>query len=218
MKLLAIHSNAILLKKDTPNFYSWIATKRNLSKEYNDLMSQYEAVKEKKPLLLKETYNLTIGGLTQPELVNYCQQFNEIYFNNDIVNDLQKLIDQQVSILVFTSYPQELYQFLMDKNLITNVFGVEAFINEETGKIKKLKKIALKDTSAVKEKMKEIGYADNFTDEPNRYGLLELLIDEMLVNNLSKDEVVVLGKDTTAQPLHKVASKVIDNLLDLLRH
>ena len=68
MKLLAIHSNKLFFKKEAVNLYGWLANQRGLAKEYLILKKKYDEGK-KGPLVLKETYELTVGNLTRQEFL-----------------------------------------------------------------------------------------------------------------------------------------------------
>ena len=226
MKLLAIHSNKIFFKETSPNFYGWLCKQRGTVKEFAELSEKYEEEKENGPLLLKETYELAVGGLTKSELLDHCNLYNEEYFNGEIKEDLKRLSSPNIrtsdvrilggeyKIMIFTSLPKELYEHLEEWNLTDGIFGAEGKIDED-GKIVGLDEIKLKNKSVVKEKMEQIGFGENFTLTPNRYSLLELLIDEMTEKNIGDDNVTVIGKGTTAAPMSKVRAKQVENFGDL---
>ena len=71
------------------------------------------------------------------------------------------------------------------------------------------------DKDKIKEELKKISLSDKFTVEPNRYGLLEILIEEMITNNIKKEDVVVIGKGVTALPMHNVSSKQYENFFGI---
>jgi protoporphyrinogen oxidase len=48
--------------------------------------------------------------------------------------------------------------------------------------------------------------------EPDRYGMLLYLIDEMIEGGHDKEDVIVLGESVTAMPMHKMTSKIIKSL------
>ncbi len=51
--------------------------------------------------------------------------------------------------------------------------------------------------------------------EPDRYGMLVYLIDEIIEGEYIKEDVVVLGEGVTTEPIHKLAGRIIENLKDL---
>ena len=212
MKLLAIHSN-ILFFGQAPNFYEWLAGEREMIEKYKPLREKYNQEKVKGPLLLKDTYERVVGGLSLEQLKQYCQQYYQEYFKEEAIRKLSQIM-RKVLVLVFSSYPRELYEIVKDKGLVHKVFGVEGSIGTD-GKIVSITELRLEHERAVQEKMKEIGLSDKFTLKPNRFGMLEYLIDEMIENNLAKDDVTVVGGGDTAKPMYKVAVRVIENLSEI---
>ncbi|MCK5027607.1 MAG: hypothetical protein KAS07_04260 [Candidatus Pacebacteria bacterium] len=213
MKILAIHSNKIFFKEGVSNFYGWLCEQRGRSEEFVELNEKYEGEKKNGPNLLKETYELATGGLTKGELLDHCGHYNEEYFNGEVKEDLKRLGDEY-EIIIFTSLPKEMYEHLREENLIAGIFGVEGEMDED-GKISMLAEIKLRNEYAVKEKMEQVGFGGNFTLIPNRYGLLELLIDEMIEVDVEEENVTVIGKETTAIPMSKVSAKQVEDLGDL---
>ncbi|MCK5320941.1 hypothetical protein KAJ61_06165 [Candidatus Parcubacteria bacterium] len=51
--------------------------------------------------------------------------------------------------------------------------------------------------------------------EPDRYGMLICLINEMIEGGYDKKDVIALGKGETAKPMHKMAGRIIENLEEL---
>lgn len=213
MKILAIHSNKVFFKDGVPNFYGWLCGQRGRTEEFATLNEKYKVAKERGPLLLKGTYELAVGGLAKDELLDYANQYNEEYFNGAVKDELERL-GGEYKIMIFTSLPKELYEHLREENLVAGVFGAEGYWGEGD-KIEGMAEIKLKNTAAVKEKMEQIGLGESFTLTPNRYGLLESLIDEMIEANIKEEDVVLLGKETTAIPMREVSAKQIENFGDL---
>lgn len=212
MKLLAIHSNKLFFKP-APNFYEWLAEKRGVKNKFKSLAEEYKQKRQSGPLLLKDIYRISISGLLYKKFKEYCEEYCEIYLNKKITGKLRKLAGK-MKIFIFGSYPQELYSCLQKKELANNVLGVKCVVDAST-KIVDLAEIKLENLEAVKEKMKTIGLIDRFSLEPNRYGMLEMLIDKMLIEKIPEADVVVLGKGMTAKPMHKIAGRVIESLDEL---
>lgn len=210
MKLLAIHSNSLFFG-EALNFYQWLAKERGLVERYKPLGEKYDQGKVKGPLLLKETYELAAGGLTHLELTKYCQQYCEKYLSKEIISNLSSVM-KKMRVLVFSSYPHELYEVVKNKNMAHKAFGAKGAVNAGSKMIMDFAPVKLDNVEVVKAEMNKIGLGNKFTFEPNRFGMLECLIDEMIKNGVTRDDVVVLGKGDTAKPMHKVAGRVIENL------
>ncbi|MFH0856707.1 MAG: hypothetical protein V1860_02305 [bacterium] len=213
MQILAIHSNKIFfegtIEEAVPDFYQWLSRERGLNKEFIKLDSEYDD-KKNTPLLLREIYKLAVYGLSKEELFAYCGKYNEFYFNKKLYGRLAK-IREMMEILILTSYPSELFEHLISNGSADKIFGAEGKFNNE-GDIFDLKEIELKFPEEVIEKMKKIGFGFEFTLEPDRYGLLELLIDYMLEIGADKNNVTVIGKNTASMPFSRVSGKQLDSL------
>lgn len=209
MKLLAIHSNKLFFGK-APNFYKWLAEKRGVEDKLKPLEEEYKQNRQKGPLLLKETYRISVSGLLYKELEEYCEEYCNIFLDEKTANKLRKLT-KKMKIFIFGSYPQELYFCLQKRKIANNVFGVKCII--DNNEITDLAEIRLANLEAVKDKMKKIGLADKFSLYPDRYGMLGMLIDKII--EIPEVDLLVLGKGITAVPMHKIAGKVINSLEEI---
>ncbi|MFH1030402.1 MAG: hypothetical protein V1770_04040 [bacterium] len=212
MKLLAIFSDRIFFQEDTieeevPNFFNWLAEERGI------LLDNLILGNDNGTFDLRRIYKLVLAGLLEEELLAYCGKYNEFYFNEERANELYKL-NIDFDIFIFTSCPKELYYFLEEKGIVNKVFGAQAY-SDSKGKIMALKEIELRNREEVRKRMTEFGFGENFTFEPNKYGLTELLIDQIIADNLSAEDVVALGKEITAFPARKVAGKIIERLEEI---
>lgn len=219
MRILAIHSNNLFFSPDdieeneVPNFYEWLAVERGVSQAFSELDKEYQAEKNKRPLHFTIVYDLVMKCLTREELLAYCDKYNEFFFNYGTETKLKELRNL-MDVIILTSYPKELYNHVHEKGL-ADVFGAEPILNQNNF-ITGLKGISLREPELVREEMEKIGFGNNFTLEPNRYGLLELLIDRMIRDKVEKIDIILLGKGVNAEPLKKVCQKFVDNLDELL--
>lgn len=117
-------------------------------------------------------------------------------------------------MVIFTSYPKYLYIHLEGAKLIDKVFGAESILDDE-GRIIDLKEIILENFEAVREKMNELGFDAAFTLLPDRYGLLELLLDEIIKNKINREDLIILGKGATVLPMLKVSARQVESLEEL---
>ena len=203
MKLLAIHANNALLRRNFVNAYQFLAQESYRMKSFEELDEKYRAQKAKGPLLLKEVFTLVTKGLTPVVLRKNCHKFWDEFQGDEVMERLKIIRKKYAKIFVFTSYPIYVFDALKEAELVDQVFGVEELV--ENGIITGIKKIELEHETWVKNKFEELGIKDHFTLEPNRYGLLGVLIDAMKKNNLTKEDVDVVGKDITAEPLHLIS-------------
>ncbi|MBT6334616.1 MAG: hypothetical protein HN726_00395 [Candidatus Magasanikbacteria bacterium] len=213
MKLLAIHANKLFFQPHSPKVYSFFSEKRGKKEAFDSLDNMYETKKVTGPLLLSDVCNITMKGITKEQYVTYCEEYWNQYKSNNIEKELKKLKQEFDLIYIFTSYPAMIYAELIKEELVDNVFGVH--FQEKDGIIGGLKNITLKNEDKIKEELKKISLSDKFTVEPNRYGLLEILIEEMITNNIKKEDVVVIGKGVTALPMHNVSSKQYENFFGI---
>ncbi|MCK5320836.1 hypothetical protein KAJ61_05635 [Candidatus Parcubacteria bacterium] len=233
-KFLAVHSNKLFFG-NSPNFYEWLADQRGLLKQYEPLKEGYNQGK-KGPVYLSSTYCLTVVGLTPLELTKYCTKYFELFFDRMVFKQIQYL-SSIVKMAIFTSYSEKLYRPL--DGIVHKICGAEYILDEYEIKIANIDNIhpRKENTEKIRKKMKTFGFENNILPEPpgfgmseqlryeielgsinilpDRYGLLVLLIHEMMINNLSKDDVIVLGKGITAKPMHKVAGRVIESLSEI---
>lgn len=213
MKLLAIHSNKLFFKTKTPNFYEWLAEQRGLLKQYKPLKKGYNQGK-KGPRYLKNTYCLTTAGLTPFELEKYCSEYCDLFFNRRMFQQI-KNASRVAKIAIFTSYPQEIYGSLKDS--VYKIYGSNYVLGEHAIKITDLDNIhpRILPWFNKKEQLSYGAKLKSMNIPPDRYGLLVLLVNEIIINGLLKGDIVILGKGVTAQPMHKVAGRVIKNLNEL---
>jgi len=216
MKLLAIHSNKIFFKKnieeDVPNFYEWLSEERGLKNQYSTFNYIYKIEDRKSVVILNEIFKLAAGGMDMDELRAYCDKYNEFYFDYSLQAKLKE-IKKNITIAIFTSYPKQVYRHLEDNNLL-EVYGTEGVLNEEN-KILRLREIKLENEKEIKKQMEKIGLEDEFSLWPNRYGLLELLIDKMIKENIKKDDIVVIGTSVASKIMAKVSSRQVENFEEL---
>lgn len=213
MKLLAIHSNKLFFKTKTPNFYEWLAEQRGLLKQYKPLKKGYSQGK-KGPRYLSNTYCLTVAGLTPLELERYCSQYCDLFFNKKMFQQI-KNASRVAKIAIFTSYPQKIYRSLKDS--VYKIYGSRYILDEHAIKITDIDNIHPRTFSWFnkKEQLRYGAKLKSMNIPPDRHGLLVLLVNEIIINGLLKDDIVVLGAGVTAQPMHEVAGRVIENLGEL---
>ncbi len=220
-RVLAIHSNELFFGKDAPNFYQFIANKRGIGDEMNKLQEQYKAEKENSSLLLQKTYSLAMSGLTKSELERYIEEFfvnpqalTTINFVKVMVM-LDLLRQKGYEILVFTSYPVEIYQH--PANFKQKIFGPNA--KYDGSKICGFYFTNFRSPSAAYTAMLYLELLPprgTTIGEPNRYGLVYKLLDIIITQKISTENLFVLGSSVTTEPMHKIGGKRIKKLEELL--
>jgi hypothetical protein len=246
MKLLAIHSNKLFFKKGAPNFYEWLCRQRGLLKQYEELKKEYNKGRNG-PKVLLNTFCLSTVGLTLFELERYCEKFRGEFIKNEIASKISRLA-KEMKILIFTSYPRELYANKLFRRLKIGVFGVEPVLDDSKIKIVAMDTIRLipreddkrfsKNAKEVRKRLEKLSFMQlvsfpgpyhfgqseqlryehdekNIRIEPDRYGMLALLIDQMIELGAKKEDVIVVGTGITAEPMHKVAGRVVESLEEL---
>ncbi len=206
--LLAIHSNKAILGETAPNFYEYLAVERGNLADFQKLDQEYRAERDKRPLFLSQIYQLCASGLSKNELEVIVAKFASQFISKEVKEQLKNLRNQFSKIIILTSYPKTVYLPLQKSKLVDEIFGAEGKLDENQ-KISALKEIQLKNPDFVKAKMKEIGIASQFTLEPNRYGMLEYLID--LLSNTRETQVTILGASVTTLPLKSIATTFIES-------
>ena len=215
MKLLAIHSNHLFFRRNAPNVYAYLAGERNqnYSTIFDFLDEEYREKRNEGPLLLREVFTASAKGLTGKTFNGNCQRFWREFQLDDISERLGGARENFDVVIVFTSYPKAVYEELLSEGRIDGLFGVEAA--EYQGKIVGMKSIALKNEKQVLLKMERIGLEEKTTKEPNRYGLLELLIDQMIGYGLGREDVTIVGSGVTAEPMRKVSGRQVQDFSKL---
>lgn len=236
MKILAIHNNKMFFKKDAPNFYEWLCEQRGLSESYQELEKVYDKG-ENGPMVLSNTFCLAAAGLTFKEFSVYINDYIRKYRVEKIAEKLKK-ISENCIVMIFTSLPRLLFEDIFIT--VHKVFGAEPRVEENKNKTVFKKIVYLSDIDiadggnkyAICDKFDELGLSSRYVHGigemgslnafayelsiyPDRYGLLAYLIDQMIELKKGKENVIVAGKGRTAEPMHKVAGRVVESLENL---
>lgn len=215
MRILAIHSNEALLQEGYPNFYGYLASLRGREKEFAQLNAEYEKKKHEGPLLLKDVCQVAVFGSDINTVIEDAAHFWEKNKQENIEATLQAITRSFDETHVFTSYPSALYAPLVEEGLVDAIHGLD-FVTEGTN-IVSIEEVSLRHHQEVQKIMKDINLEKEFTYEPNRYGLLEILIDTMVEKQLSSSDVTVIGNNVTAVPMHAVGKKHFQDLASAMK-
>jgi len=220
-KALVIHMNRFLYRNPlehysgdlAPSFYAWLAEARGMKREYFLLEEAYKKGMKSGPLLLRETYELVTRGLSEEDFNYLCHRYHQSFFSQAASSALFR-ISHQMQVLILGSYPKEVYETWEASMLAEKVFGAEAV--KVNRMITSLKKIFIAKPELVFPYLQCAGYGDKpFPDIPHRWGLLALLVDYAIQQGISPQNITVLGKGETSEPLQRFAGRTITDINDL---
>lgn len=204
MKVLVIHGNKFFFKSGYVPFYLWLGEQRGKGQEAEKISDEYYQKYKAGPLLLPENYKVTVGGLSQAELQVYISEYNTEFFDENMYERLALLQKEYDFIILLTSYPKELYQHMVEKDFLSMIFGADSIYVDN--KIDSLADVTLQHHEKVQQIFSDLGLEDSFDLIPHRYGLLAKLIDFKLEKGIKDEEVLVVGDDVKARPLHYVST------------
>lgn len=214
-KLLILRSAEIFFPKGE-HIYKYLAKKFGKLEEYDKLNKAYQDGKIKGPCFLKETVETVLKGVSIREFTEDCIEYVQLYLNLGLIDFLDKAKKKEYEIASFCSFPRAFFmEAICSCHLSFPVFVYGVVSKTEKDKIIGLQDLKFEDEEFVRREMEKIGFGDKFTRNPDRYGMLEKLIELIRDKGFRKEDIVLIGNSVTAKPTMKLAGRVIKKFSDL---